>query len=200
MKTKVLLRPDNYAEWYESFLADAGTIQARAIIDERQQKFPFNSAIWRTKYDVLLRHLLSTLSPNILQGLQTVDRTNLFDILDHCKAKYGISPAKERLDLVKALLELTIQGDDYRSLLPKFRKIMQRLQAMEITADDFFHDLFIAAIKDHSELYVDSQLDDYFAANQTAPINNMNLRKSQDALLHQRKGPERSQFQCSLRF
>ena len=111
-----------------------------------------------------------------------VDRTNLFDILDHCKAKYGISPAKERLDLVKALLELTIQGDDYRSLLLKFRNIMQRLQAMEITADDFFHDLFIAAIKDHSKLYVDSQ-----------SINNMDLRKFQDALLHRSEDKEKGQ-------
>jgi Pol polyprotein len=196
VKSKVLLRPSNYAEWHESFLVDAETIKARAILDERQQKPPaglsnLDTAIWHAKYDVLLRHLLSTLSPNILQGLQTVDRTNLFDILDHYKAEYGISPAKERLNLVKALQELTIQGEDYRSLLHKFRKIMQRLQAMEITADDFFHDLFITAIKDYNKLYVDSQLDDYFAANQTTPINNLDLRKFQDALLHRSEVKEK---------
>ncbi|KAN0068860.1 hypothetical protein V8E54_013029 [Elaphomyces granulatus] len=196
VKTKVLLRPSNYAEWHENFLVDAETIKARAILDERQQEPPaglsnLDTAIWHAKYDVLLRHLLSTLSPNILQGLQTVDRTNLFDILDHYKAEYGISPAKERLNLVKALQELTIQGEDYRSLLLKFRKIMQRLQAMEITADDFFHDLFITAIRDYNKLYVDSQLDDYFAANQTTPINNLDLRKFQDALLHRSEVKEK---------
>lgn len=97
-----------------------------------------------------------------------VDKTNLFGILDHYKAEYGISPAKERLNLVKTFQALTSQGDDYRSPLLKFRKIMQRLQAMEITADGFFHDLFITVIKDYNKLYVDS-----FAANQTAPINNI---------------------------
>ena len=146
-----------------------------------------DTAIWHAKYDVLLRHLLSTLSPNILQGLQTVDRANLFNILDHYKAEYGISPAKERPNLVKALQELTIQGDDYRSPLLKFRKIMQRLQAMEITADDFFHDLFITATKDYNKLYIV----DSFAANQTAPINNMDLRKFQDAHLHRSEDKEK---------
>ena len=195
-KSKVLLRPSNYAEWHESFLVDAETIKARAILDERQLEPPaglsnLDTAIWHAKYDVLLRHLLSTLSSNILQGLQTVDRTNLFDILDHYKAEYGISPAKERLNLVKALKELAIQGEDYRSLLLKYRKIMQRLQAMEITADDFFHDLFITAIKDYHKSYVDSQLDDYFAANQTTPINNLDLRRFQDALLHRSEDKEK---------
>jgi hypothetical protein len=83
------------------------------------------------------------------------------------------------------------QGEDYRSLLLKFWKIMQRLQAMEITADDFFYDLFITAIKDYNKLYVDSQLDDYFAANQTTPINNLDLRRFQNALLHRSEDKEK---------
>ncbi|KAN0071470.1 hypothetical protein V8E54_009471, partial [Elaphomyces granulatus] len=183
-RTKVQLRPNNYTEWHESFLVDAEAIKARDILDERQQKPPaglsnLDTAIWHAKYDVLLRHLLSTLSPSILQGLQMIDRTNLFDILDHYKAEYGISPAKERLGLVKALKELTIQDGDYRNVLFKFRKIMQRLQTMEISADDLFHDLFIITIKDYNKLYVDSQLDDYFAANRTMPINNMDLRNNE---------------------
>src|SRR5712664_2211197 len=41
--------------------------------------------------------------PIALQRLQTIDRSNLFEILDYYKAEYGISPAKERLELIKSL-------------------------------------------------------------------------------------------------
>ena len=203
-RNKVQLRTNNFSEWYENLLLDAESIKARAIMDERQEEPPngisdLDFALWHAKYDVLLRHVTSTISASLVKDLQTVDSTNLFDILDHFKAEYGISPAKERLGMVKALRELYIQNNNFNGFLFKFRKLTQRLHKMDITVEDLLHDMFITSLKDYNKQFVDSQLDDYFASNRTLPINNLDLKRFQEALLHRRKRINKSLRPMKLR-
>jgi hypothetical protein len=75
-RNKVQLRINNFAEWYENLLLDAESIKARSIMDERQEEPPDGLSDLRlrlmARYEVLLRHVISTISASLVKDLQTV--------------------------------------------------------------------------------------------------------------------------------
>ena len=197
-QSKVLLRSNNYRTWRESFLISAEAIQARQILDAEEKTPPTEltkqeSAIWKAKYEILLRHLISTLSTSVSENLQGLDRTDIFAIWNHYKARFGMSLAQERLLAVKAFRDLTIQGNNYGDALVSYRKLVMQLKSLNTTWEDFAHDTFFLMLKDYKKAFVDMQLDDFFAESRNSGrITNLDLEKFQEALLIRANEGEKS--------
>ena len=197
-QSKVLLRSNNYKAWRESFIISAEAIQAREILDAEEKAPPTEltkqeSAIWKAKYEILLRHLISTISTSVSENLQGLDRTDLFAIWNHYKARFGMSLAQERLLAVKAFRDLTIQGNNYGDALVSYRKLVMQLKSLNTTWEDFAHDTFFLMLKDYKKAFVDMQLDDFFADSRSSgKITNVDLEKLQEALLIRANEGEKS--------
>jgi len=177
--------------WRQGFLLAAETIEAREIIDNEEIKPPhwltkLETAIWRAKHRVLLHYLISTLPPAVAQSLEGINRQSLLTVWRHLQATYGISRAQERLNVIRSFKNLTLEGNDYHNYLTKYRKIVTQMENLGITIQDILHDNFIAGLGDYNKVFVDSQLDIFYANSRNNPgrITNLNLSHLQEALLN----------------
>jgi hypothetical protein len=190
-QTKVLLRPGLYMNWRQGFLLAAEAIEARDLIENQENQPPhwltkLESAIWRVKHRVLLHYLISTLTPTIAQNLEGINRQSLLAVWRHLQSTYGISRAQERLNVVKSFKTLSVEGNNYHNYLSKYRKIVTQMENLGVTIEDILHDNFIAGLGDYNKVFVDSQLDIFYAKsrNNPATITNLNLSHLQEALLN----------------
>jgi hypothetical protein len=105
--------------------------------------------------------------------LETVDASPLWELIN---AKFGITEAQERYNLVRDMCSLEIQDSDYFTFQTKWQHFDVAARRLKLTYDDIHHDLFLQGLRNWQKHYVGIKLNEFFTTGTSnRPIQNIDL-------------------------
>lgn len=169
---------DNFALWKRTILRDAECIRARELLEkgepEEQQMGPVKKAEIENKSILLHIRIFAMLPFNIQEWLEPDRILKPQEIWRRLNARYGISPAEERLVHVKTLMNLHPQGNP-AAMMRQWEGLVASMKEKQYTADDICHDIGIILLGDWQREYVRRELDALFAASEKENIHQLNM-------------------------
>ena len=110
---------DNYTIWRDSVLMDANMIEAKVILDQTEPPDSDNTVQWQTKNEILHTRILQSIAPHVRETISWEDSAITAEIWARINSTYGLSITEERLMTVKALLDISPQGN-YPAMIRDF--------------------------------------------------------------------------------
>jgi len=178
---KVILDGNNFLKWKQTIRSDAMLIKAANILDNGETSPPYEStdlevALWKARNDALHTRIwksLNTSIQEILTPLEAVDASPLWELIN---AKFGITEAQERYNLVRDMCSLEIEDSDYFAFQTKWQHFDAAARRLNMTYDDIHHDLFLQGLRNWQKHYIGIRLDEFFATGTSnRPIRNIDL-------------------------
>ena len=106
--------------------------------------------------------------------MEAVDASPLWELIN---AKFGITEAQERYNLVRDMCSLEIQDPDYFAFQTKWQHFDAAARRLNLTYDDMHHDLFLQGLRNWQKHYIGIRLDEFFATGTSnRPIHVLGAR------------------------
>ncbi|ODM17047.1 hypothetical protein SI65_05760 [Aspergillus cristatus] len=176
-ETRRLQGRENYSEWRKNLLIDADYIGARDVLlhpDRVSKDTPLQTTFFDTSKRLLHTRTLDRLTLDILHQVQTNHTQTPSEILARLDTIYGVSPAEERLLLVKTLMNLKPNGDTV-SMMRQWQRITTEIEQKKYDASELCHDIGIVLLGDFQRSFVRTQLDSLFAGSKRDQFHEMDM-------------------------
>lgn len=175
--TRRLQGRDNYSEWRKNLLFDADYIGARDVLlhpNNVPKGTSLQLAHYNTSKQLLHTRILDRLTLDILHQVQTDHTQHPNEILSHLDTIYGVSPAEERLLLVKTLMNLKPNGNTV-AMMRQWQRITTEIERKGYDVSEICHDIGIILLGDFQRSFVRTQLDSLFAGSKRDRFHEMDM-------------------------
>src|SRR6266487_4061453 len=161
----------NYNNWRDEALTQAHSIEAKAILKDRQRSPPtnlFNNdlEVWHLKntavYDMLMTGLKSDIRQNIKLRIDD-DEKNAAELWIALEAEYRAHASDLRLELSNKLSSISMDtyGTDIRGYIADFRDILGKLKAMKYELSEWYvNDRFISGLRNWQSSFIQMKKDE----------------------------------------
>lgn len=175
--TRRLQGRDNYSEWRKNLLFDADYIGARDVLlhpNDIPKHTSLQLAHYTTSKKLLHTRILDRLTLDILHQVHTDHTQHPSEILSHLDTIYGVSPAEERLLLVKTLMNLKPNGNTV-AMMRQWQRITTEIERKGYDVSEICHDIGIILLGDFQRSFVRTQLDSLFAGSKRDRFHEMDM-------------------------